>query len=103
MKKNFKNKAEEMAYLLAPREIERKTGNDGKTYRIFDDGNFKTFHLFTIEISLGKHDGTECQRCLQTGKMFQTNLRHYEVQMLQGLYCKTNFDLRTLLQRNVLR
>lgn len=59
MKKNFKNKAEEMAYLLAPREIERKTGKDGKTYRIYDDGNFKTMHLFTIEVSLGNHNGTE--------------------------------------------
>ena len=59
MKKNFKNKAEEMHYLLQPREIERKIGNDGKTYRIFDDGNFKTMHLFTIEVSLGKHNGTE--------------------------------------------
>ena len=59
MKKNFKNKAEEMAYMLAPREIERKTGKDGKSYRIYDDGNFKTMHLFTIEVSLGKHDGTE--------------------------------------------
>lgn len=54
MKKIFKNKAEEMAYLLAPREIERKTGKDGKTYRIFDDGNFKTFHLFTIGGFSGK-------------------------------------------------
>lgn len=58
MKKNFKNKAEEMAYLLAPREIERKTGKDGKTYRIYDEGNFKTFHLFSIEVSLGTFDGT---------------------------------------------
>ena len=59
MKKSFKNKAEEMHYLLQPREIERKTGKDGKTYRIFDDGNFKTMHLFTIEVSLGNHNGTE--------------------------------------------
>ena len=58
MKKKFKNKAAEMAYLLAPREVERKVGKDGKTYRIYDDGNFKTMHLFTIEVSLGEHDGT---------------------------------------------
>ena len=59
MKKTFKNEAERMHYLLNPREIERKTGKDGKTYRIYDDGNFKTMHLFTIERSLGKFDGTE--------------------------------------------
>lgn len=58
MKKQFKNTAEEMAYLLAPREVERKTGKDGKTYRIYDDGNFKTMHLFTIEVSLGEMNGT---------------------------------------------
>lgn len=68
MKKNFKNKAEEMAYLLATRELERKTGNDGKTYRIFDDGNFKTFHIFTIEVSLGNYNGTEF--CDKVSKVF---------------------------------
>lgn len=57
--KRFKNKAEMQQYLLHPREIERKTGKDGKTYRIYDDGNYLTTHLFTVEVFLGKHSGTE--------------------------------------------
>ena len=57
--RRFKNKTEEMRYLLQPREVERKTNSKGETYRIYDDGNFKTFHIFTVEKLLCKQNGTE--------------------------------------------
>ena len=56
--KRFKNKAEMQQHLLHPREIERKTGKDGKTYRIYDDGNYLTTHLFTIEVLVATCSGT---------------------------------------------
>lgn len=49
IRRSFKNKADATEYLLHPREIERYTLKDGTTYCIWDDGNYASFHIFSIE------------------------------------------------------
>lgn len=59
--KRFKNKAAMQHYLLQPRELEgeRKQNANGDTFRIYDDGNYITGHIFSIERLVTKEDGTE--------------------------------------------